>query len=75
MATKKQAGINKTDIADFKKLVDMHREYKKVISRLGKKLDCDFYELSEWADRLGKSSTTTDEEVAYAMGRLSFNGF
>ena len=75
MAASKQSGLNKADIADFKKLVDMHREYQKVISRLSKKLCCDFYELSEWGDRLGKLPTTTDDAVAFAMGRLSTNDY
>jgi hypothetical protein len=73
MATRKkqEQGISKSDIADFRKLVDMHREYQKVISRLSKKLECDFYELSEWGERLGKTASTTDDAVAFAMGRLS----
>lgn len=67
--------ITKNDIADFRKLVEMQREYHRITARIGKKLDCEFHDLSDWAEQLGKSATSTDEEIAFAMGRLSINGF
>lgn len=68
--------ITKQDIADFRKLIEMHADYDKVTKRLGKKLECHFCEVSEWAEKLGKKKTpATDQEIAFAMGRLSFDSF
>lgn len=68
-------GITKTDIDDFRKLVDMHRQYEKITKRLGKKLGCDFYCLSDWAEKLGSQPGTTDADMIFAMGRLSLDDF
>lgn len=75
MATKKEKTITKKDIADFRELVEIQKKFHKITTALSKKLDCDFYELSEWSDRLGKMNVTTDEHVAFAMGRLSLHDF
>jgi hypothetical protein len=77
LATKEyQMPITKADIDDFRKLIEMHRNYQTITKRLGKKLKCEFYDVSEWAEKLGsQKAKATDQEIAFAMGRLSFEGF
>lgn len=70
-ASKKDRSITKKDIADFRELVEIQKKFNRVTKALGKKLDCEFYELSEWTERLASLKTSTDEQVVFAMGRLS----
>lgn len=68
--------ITKQDIDDFRSLIELHKNYEKITKRLGKKFDCHFHDVDEWAEKLGKKKTPlTDQEVAFAMGRLSFDSF
>lgn len=75
MATGKSKSITKADIEDFRKLIEMHREYNKIVGRIAKKLNCEFHDLSDWSEQLGASPSTTDEDIAFAMGRLSIHEF
>lgn len=70
MAAAKEKSITKKDIADFRELVEMQKKYDRITKSLSRKLDVEFCELSEWAERLAKTPTATDEQVAFAMGRL-----
>lgn len=70
MASKDKA-ITKKDIEEFRELIAIQKKFDRVTKALSRKLDCEFYELSEWTERLAKTPTATDEQVAFAMGRLS----
>ena len=75
MARKKAAkgAITEADIAAFRSLIEFHRQAHIARIRLAKKLGCDFFDLDEWADRLGARSSVTDADVCFAMGRLTYD--
>lgn len=65
--------ITKADIAAFREVLAMHKAVHAARKRLCKKLGCEFYEVDEWADRLGKRSHVSDEDVCFAIGRLAYD--
>jgi hypothetical protein len=76
MAKKKpQGSIEKKDIQDARDLIVLHKQIATIRNRLCRRLKCDFYELDEWADRLAKIPKATDEDIAFAMGRLTYDEF
>ena len=72
MAAKK-TGITKEDIADFRKVIEMHKEYDRITGRLAKKLSCDFRELTGEVERLHDMATASDADLCFAMGRLALD--
>ena len=73
MTNKTQPGITKADISSFRVLIDLHRQAHSVRQKVCRKLKCDLFDLDEWADRLGKRPTVTDEDICFAMGRLTYD--
>lgn len=71
MATaNKDRSITKKDIEDFRELIEIQKKFDKITKALARKLDCEFYEISEWSERLSKTKAITDEQVIFAMGRM-----
>jgi len=70
----KSIGINKQDVADFRKAIGMQREYDAIISRLSEKLNCDFFDLGGNAERLRDlGPDVSDEDLCFEIGRLAMD--